>query len=117
MTCSGTDTATGQFVSIQFDTVITDVAAQASQDQTDLWIAPGFVDIQVNGFGGVDFNNPNASLDDIGRAIRLILATGVTRCLPTVITGSGPDMLACLLNLRRAQKELSVQQGDRRVPY
>lgn len=68
---------------------------------------PGFVDLQINGFAGVDFNNPRVSMDEIGRALDAILATGVTRCLPTVITGSPDHMLACLRSLRRAQKELS----------
>ena len=75
------------------------------------WIAPGFVDIQVNGFAGVDFNNPGASREDIARAIDTICATGVTRCLPTVITGSPDEMLACLRNLRAAQKEMPAIAG------
>jgi N-acetylglucosamine-6-phosphate deacetylase len=67
---------------------------------------PGFIDLQVNGFAGVDFNDPAASLPDIARAIDAILATGVTRFLPTVITGPPGKMLASLRNLRRAQTEL-----------
>jgi N-acetylglucosamine-6-phosphate deacetylase len=68
--------------------------------------APGFVDLQVNGFAGVDFNNPAVPLTDIARAIDAILATGVTRFLPTVITGPPESMVASLRNLRRAQTEL-----------
>lgn len=48
---------------------------------------PGLVDIQVNGFGGVDFNSPDVSVDDVHRALLVIRATGVTRFLPTFITG------------------------------
>ena len=69
--------------------------------------APGFVDLQVNGFAGVDFNNPAISMADIARAIDAILATGVTRFLPTVITGPPEAMVASLRNLRRAQTELA----------
>jgi N-acetylglucosamine-6-phosphate deacetylase len=67
---------------------------------------PGLVDLQVNGFAGVDFNNPVASLSEIARALDAILATGVTRCLPTVITGPPDAMLASLRNLHWAQNEL-----------
>lgn len=74
----------------------------------DKTTAPGFIDLQVNGFGGVDFNNPLASIDEIGHALDGILATGVTRCLPTVITGSPDHMLACMRNLRRAQRGLPL---------
>jgi N-acetylglucosamine-6-phosphate deacetylase len=69
-------------------------------------ICSGFVDLQVNGFAGVDFNDPAAATADIGRALDAMFATGVTRCLPTVITGSPDAMLASLVNLRRAQREL-----------
>lgn len=48
---------------------------------------PGLVDIQVNGFGGVDFNSPDVTVDDVRRALPVIRATGVTRFLPTFITG------------------------------
>jgi len=48
---------------------------------------PGLVDIQVNGFAGVDFNSPGATAGDLERAVSAIRATGVTRFLPTLITG------------------------------
>jgi N-acetylglucosamine-6-phosphate deacetylase len=111
MNCSGFDVATGHLVSIQFDEFIREVAvkkalaAEAAPDDA-IMLAPGFVDIQVNGFLGVDFNNPQASVDDIGRALDAMIAAGVTRCLPTVVTGAPGDMVACLRNLRQAQTTL-----------
>jgi N-acetylglucosamine-6-phosphate deacetylase len=62
----------------------------------------------VNGFAGVDFNIPETSQNDLQRALNLILSTGVTRCLPTVITGPPDDMIACLRNLARARRELTL---------
>lgn len=47
---------------------------------------PGLVDLQVNGFAGVDFNSPELSADQIRVAVRALRATGVTRFLPTLIT-------------------------------
>jgi N-acetylglucosamine-6-phosphate deacetylase len=49
---------------------------------------PGLFDLQVNGFGGVDFNAPDLSASRIDEALDLMRATGVTRCLPTLITSS-----------------------------
>ena len=49
---------------------------------------PGLFDLQVNGFGGVDFNAPDLTADRVGEAIERMRATGVTRCLPTLITSS-----------------------------
>jgi N-acetylglucosamine-6-phosphate deacetylase len=49
---------------------------------------PGLFDLQVNGFGGVDFNAPDLIADRVHEAIERMRATGVTRCLPTLITSS-----------------------------
>jgi len=57
--------------------------------------SPGFFDLQVNGFAGVDFNNPDSSAEDIVRAIKVIRATGVTRFLPTLITSSFERFARC----------------------
>ncbi len=46
--------------------------------------APGFVDLQVNGFAGVDFLAADAS--GYARAGRALVATGVTAYLPTLVT-------------------------------
>ncbi len=49
---------------------------------------PGLFDLQVNGFGGVDFNAPGLTRERLADALVLIRATGVTRCLPTLITST-----------------------------
>lgn len=54
----------------------------------DLFLAPGFTDIQVNGFAGIDFNHPAFDGDDLLPACKALLRTGVTRFCPTLITGS-----------------------------
>ena len=49
---------------------------------------PGLFDLQVNGFGGIDFNAPNLTRDRAMEALDRMRETGVTRCLPTLITSS-----------------------------
>jgi N-acetylglucosamine-6-phosphate deacetylase len=56
--------------------------------------APGFVDLQVNGFGGVDFAEADAS--DYRRAGDALLETGVTAYQPTLITAPEEDLVAAL---------------------
>lgn len=50
------------------------------------WVAPGFCDLQVNGFAGRDFMAPDLDVGDIECMAQAILCTGVTRFLPTVVT-------------------------------
>jgi N-acetylglucosamine-6-phosphate deacetylase len=49
---------------------------------------PGLVDLQVNGFVGVDFTDPALTSDGVLEAVAAIGKTGVTRFLPTLITSS-----------------------------
>jgi len=48
----------------------------------------GLFDLQVNGFGGIDFNAPDLTSDRVAEALERMRETGVTRCLPTLITSS-----------------------------
>jgi N-acetylglucosamine-6-phosphate deacetylase len=56
--------------------------------------SPGFVDLQVNGFGGVDFLD--ADTDAYARAGDSLLETGVTAYLPTLITAPEDRLIAAL---------------------
>ena len=56
--------------------------------------APGFVDLQVNGFGGVDFLDSDAA--GYRRAGDALLETGVTAYLPTFITTPEEQLLAAV---------------------
>jgi N-acetylglucosamine-6-phosphate deacetylase len=53
----------------------------------------GMIDLQVNGFAGVDFNSTALTADALDHALDAMLRTGVTTCLPTLITAP-EDLLA-----------------------
>ena len=57
--------------------------------------SPGFFDLQLNGYGGVDFNDPAVTPEDVSRALDALQDTGVTRCLPTIITSSFEGFAPC----------------------
>lgn len=56
---------------------------------------PGFFDLQVNGFAGVDFNDPGSTVEQLQQATDTLRATGVTRYLPTLITSSFAAFSRC----------------------
>jgi N-acetylglucosamine-6-phosphate deacetylase len=56
---------------------------------------PGFFDLQVNGFAGVDFNRPGCTPEELARAVEALRATGVTRFLPTLITSALAHFASC----------------------
>ncbi|MCU1339706.1 MAG: N-acetylglucosamine 6-phosphate deacetylase [Bryobacterales bacterium] len=107
MKCNGVETSTRDFIEIEGDSVISRVDPVLQATENACWIAPGFIDLQVNGFAGVDYNAASSPLEEIGRSIRAMFSTGVTRFFPTVITGAPEDMLAALRNLARAREALA----------
>jgi N-acetylglucosamine-6-phosphate deacetylase len=61
--------------------------------------APGFVDLQVNGFAGIDFLSADA--EGYRLAGEALLETGVTAYLPTFITSPEEQLLAALREVPR----------------
>jgi len=49
---------------------------------------PGLVDLQVNGYRGVDFSGADLSEEDLAQACRQLLEAGTTAFLPTLISSS-----------------------------
>jgi N-acetylglucosamine-6-phosphate deacetylase len=66
---------------------------------------PGFFDLQVNGFAGVDFNSPGRSVEEVQVALAALRTTGVTRCLPTIITSTFEHFAACVSPLNASGDE------------
>jgi len=64
---------------------------------------PGLVDLQVNGFGGVDFHNPSNTTEDVFRVIDMLRAKGVMRFLPTLITSSFEQFAKCAKTLAQVR--------------
>lgn len=103
--CSGIDVFKGAGVQITFEESIESVEA-AQVASAGPWIAPAWIDLQVNGFAGADYNDPASSAAEIGRSIDRLFSSGVARFYPTVITGPPKRMEAALRNLWRARNSL-----------
>lgn len=56
---------------------------------------PALVDLQVNGFAGVDYNAADVPERDLVRSLDAMADTGVGLCLPTIITSSTEHFVAC----------------------
>lgn len=50
------------------------------------WIAAGLVDLQVNGYGGIDLNDGALSVETVVALCRRLAREGTTRFMPTLIT-------------------------------
>lgn len=62
----------------------------------------GLIDLQVNGYAGVDFNDPALDAAALDHALHAMLSAGVTACLPTLITAPEPALAERFAALDRA---------------
>jgi N-acetylglucosamine-6-phosphate deacetylase len=90
---------------VEFNQSITNVDELLQPPENPDLLSAGFIDLQVNGFAGVDYNDPEAKPEQIAGSIRKMFATGVTRFFPTVITGSATQMLGAIRNLASTRGE------------
>jgi N-acetylglucosamine-6-phosphate deacetylase len=111
MICKGQNVFTGETIELEFDRVIARIDPVLSELPDNVYLAPGFIDLQVNGFAGADYNSPQESLENISKSIHALHSTGVTRFFPTVITGSPEDMLGALRNLAHAKTQNPAIEG------
>jgi N-acetylglucosamine-6-phosphate deacetylase len=83
---------------------IASVESVGALDGREPYASPGFIDIQLNGFAGINFCDANL---DPGKAPNILPAlwkTGVTTFCPTVITNSQENLLRCFRALEEARR-------------
>lgn len=79
------------------------IAVVESVDEpADLWIAPGLIDVQLNGIGGYDLNHYGVTVETVKEIVTLLHQGGVTRFCPTIVTGPKDRMLHCIRTIADA---------------
>jgi N-acetylglucosamine-6-phosphate deacetylase len=107
MKCLGIDSGNNSAVEISGGAILDSVEPLIRAPEGLEQVAPGFIDIQVNGFAGVDYNSARTPHEEIARSVHAQYACGVTRFFPTVITGGPDEMSGALRNLADAKESLA----------
>lgn len=95
--------ATAQPIAITFEGERITKVEPATQHQDALpWIGPGFVDLQINGFGGHEFNEAGLSVEQVRDIVLAQDQFGVTRFCPTTTTQSLERLEAAMNTLAAA---------------
>jgi N-acetylglucosamine-6-phosphate deacetylase len=105
----GTCLLTGRPIEVRFrgDGAIASVTSCLAAPP-HVFLAPGLVDVQLNGFVGFDFNvcgsaGPEKTAAGLSRVCEHLHASGVTTFLPTLITGAPGAIAASLAALAAAR--------------
>ena len=68
----------------------------------------GWVDLQVNGYAGVDFNAPGLTPEAVKSVTERLAAAGTAGYLPTLVTGDPETMLATIRTVVAARRKYAV---------
>lgn len=66
------------------------------------WIAPGLVDLQINGHGGIWFSNAKLTAEEVVKTVEPHFGAGITRMLPTLVTASHEELSNGFAAIRQA---------------
>lgn len=92
---TGRDPATGRALAIAMAGGVITAIGPGPADET-AWLAPGLVDLQVNGFAGFDINGGGLDIATVAALTEAMAQDGVTTFLPTIITASEEVIIATL---------------------
>lgn len=109
---SGIHYATGKTIDVIIKHgVIHAIHTRQETGQEAKMIAPGLVDLQINGYKGIDFNDQPLAKDEWEKVIEDLTSVGVTTFYPTVITNSFEQLVHIFKkNVAYLQKHPEIKQ-------
>jgi N-acetylglucosamine-6-phosphate deacetylase len=96
------------------DAFIASVSVEGAERPGETVLSPGLVDIQINGFAGIDFSDPELEPERAIQVLPHLWRTGVTSFCPTLITNSRPALVRNFRVLEQARQ--SDERFARSVP-
>lgn len=102
--------ATGSPVRIEINNGIIECIKEITEltdEESNLFVAPGLIDNQINGYSNVDFSGNNLTAPDIIIAAKAIRNDGVTSFLPALISNSHENLIK---NLRILSDALETDE-------
>jgi N-acetylglucosamine-6-phosphate deacetylase len=110
----GRDPNSLQVIEIELDDGLI-TAVRPSATSSDLWLTPGFVDLQVNGYDGIDLNDDDCSPQSVVALALRLAALGTTTFLPTIISASSAKIERLLQVVQEARRINS--QARHAIPF
>lgn len=82
--------------------------SKKTQNDSKIYVAPGLIDLQINGFVGVDFSGPNLTVEKVRKATKALWREGVTSYFPTIITSEFSRIKENLAVLANAMEDPEI---------
>lgn len=78
---------------------------------TKTYIAPGLIDVQINGYVGIDFSGPDLTVEGVKKATKALWKAGVTSYFPTIITSDIARIKKNFAILAKAKEDPEIEKS------
>lgn len=93
------------------DGIITEVETLDDRVESEWWVAPPLFDMQVNGFGGVDYQTDDVDEKALVKSVRLLQQAGCLKFMLTLITDEWARLLDRLQRFRQMRSRCPALAG------
>ncbi|MFD8497465.1 N-acetylglucosamine-6-phosphate deacetylase [Amycolatopsis sp. NPDC059657] len=100
---TGLDPESGRTVRVRVSDGVIDAVDDIPDADDTCWLAPGLIDLQVNGYAGYDVNAADVDVETIVGLTGALADEGVTTFAPTIITAPEHRITAALAVIARAR--------------
>ncbi|MFC1432546.1 N-acetylglucosamine-6-phosphate deacetylase [Streptacidiphilus sp. N1-3] len=111
---TGRDPATGRPLAVTVRGGLIAAIGPGPADESH-WLAPGLIDLQVNGFAGHDLNAEDTTPETVAALTRALHRHGVTTFVPTVVTASHRRIARALATIAAARRQDPLVRHS--IPY
>lgn len=80
-------------------------------DVPQVYIAPGLIDLQVNGYMGVSFTDQSITTEDVRKATKALWKVGVTTYLPTLTTLDHERLMNSFAIMAATRKDVEISRS------
>jgi N-acetylglucosamine-6-phosphate deacetylase len=102
---------TGEAAAVEIAGGMVQCVESAEESDSLPWIAPGFVDLQVNGYGGQELTDAGLTVEQVEKVALGMDTFGVTQFCPTLTTQSFDVLTHSLHTIHRAAEQSAAVAG------
>lgn len=102
---TGRDIGGGKGISVSVSDGRIAAIEPSDPGSTGPWLGAGLIDLQVNGYRGLDFNDGKVTPERVSALTRMMTEIGVATYLPTLITASRASIVSALSAIAAARRE------------
>jgi N-acetylglucosamine-6-phosphate deacetylase len=81
------------------------VSEKTTSGASNVWLMPALLDLQVNGYGGVDYQSDGIGVDELLSSVRQLRRDGCAQIFLTLITDAWPKLMARLKRLKELRSQ------------